>query len=293
MALSNSGLLDSLIDMNEYEFEQFIADLWNLQGWSTTVTSGSNDRGVDIIAKQDSPYNQKNIIQAKKYSRGNNVSSPEVQQYSSLRRQFDDVDAIIIVTTSDFTNQALDSEKSLNVKTINGDTLQEIINKIDDELLAKYGLNPHIEDMPNWIVRAKEIERAFDKLLEQQVTLFNYTKIPAQTDVPWSEIEAALELSDWSDEVVRNGFEFFRLDRNLDNYFNDLEGSRNITEQVHETEKDLNIAEIIAILLEDGDLQKAVNKIHKNREKDDPSTLHILGYMFLEYSLRWDVKKLD
>lgn len=135
---SKERILNRLQGMNEYDFEELVAKVWEKRGWDTTVTQGSNDRGIDVIAKKDSPFSQKHLIQAKKYASGNKVGAPEIQQYSSLRHQEADVDAIIVVTTSSFSRQAEQAAKDLNVKLIDGSTLRDIIAEAEAEgLLIK------------------------------------------------------------------------------------------------------------------------------------------------------------
>lgn len=130
---SRTELLNNLREMDEYEFEKLVADVWSERGWSTTVTTGSNDRGIDVIAEKHNPFSQKQLIQAKRYSSGNKVGSPEIQQYSSLRQQESDVDAIIVISTSSFSKQAQRTAEDLNVKTINGDEFAKLITNVIGE----------------------------------------------------------------------------------------------------------------------------------------------------------------
>lgn len=127
MNLSQNELLTQLRQMDEYEFEELVADVWEQRGWETTVTTGSNDRGIDVIAVKSNPFNQKHLIQAKRYSAGQKIGSPDIQQYDSLRRQGSDVDAVVIVTTSSFSSPAKQTANDLNVKLINGTELSRII----------------------------------------------------------------------------------------------------------------------------------------------------------------------
>lgn len=122
-----------------YDFEKLVADIWELQGWETVVTKESADRGIDIIAEKDNPFYQKHLIQTKCYNTDNKVSSSEVQQYSSLRHQEDNVDAVIIVTTGFFSKQAQKIAEDLNVKLIDGNDLDKTINRLDaHQLLQQY-----------------------------------------------------------------------------------------------------------------------------------------------------------
>jgi hypothetical protein len=130
MNLSRTELLNKLRGIDEYEFEELVADVWSERGWDTRVTTGSNDREIDVIAEKHSPFHQKQLIQAKRYSTDNNIGSPDIQQYSSLRQQESDVDAIVVVTTSSFSKQAQRTADDLNVKLINGEGFADLISDI-------------------------------------------------------------------------------------------------------------------------------------------------------------------
>ena len=113
-------------DMDPYEFEHLVADVWEFQGYETRVSRESNDRGVDVVAYKETPYPEKVVIQAKRYGDSNTVGSPEVQQYASLLPQ-EDADAVVIVTSGSFTQQARDVSHQLNVKLIDGADLCGLI----------------------------------------------------------------------------------------------------------------------------------------------------------------------
>lgn len=57
-------LLYWLRGLKPWEFEKYIADLFNKLGYKTTVTGGGYDRGVDVVAEKDG---FKHYIQCKKY----------------------------------------------------------------------------------------------------------------------------------------------------------------------------------------------------------------------------------
>lgn len=139
MNLSRDELLSKLRKVDEYEFEHLVADVWEQRGWQTYVTSGSSDRGIDVVAKKNRPFGQKYLIQAKRYSAGNKIGSPDIQQYSSLRHQESEVDAVVVVTTSSFTTQAQQTANDLNVKLINGaDLCDMILDLRSREFISKY-----------------------------------------------------------------------------------------------------------------------------------------------------------
>ncbi|SDX91066.1 restriction endonuclease [Halopenitus persicus] len=170
MDVTEKELLKKLQDMDEYEFEEFVADLWEKQGWSTTVTSGSNDGGVDVIAEKDTPFHQKQLIQAKRYSSRTKVGRPDIQQYSSLRHQTDNVDAVVVVTTGDFTPQAEEAAGDLNVKTVNRERLISMIKELKtDEMLRKY--IPSETENNSKVTLSDSRDRSKEDILNQAIRL--------------------------------------------------------------------------------------------------------------------------
>jgi hypothetical protein len=127
--------------MDPYDFEQFVADLWERMGWETEVSAASADEGVDVVARKNTPYEQTTLIQAKRYGPNTTVGSPDIQQYASLDDQYDGVDTVVVVTTNTFTTQARELADRLDVKLVDGDALAGLINEYEaadlvDEYLA-------------------------------------------------------------------------------------------------------------------------------------------------------------
>lgn len=139
MALSNTEVIERLRQLSGYGFEKFVAELWQRRGWDTTVTAGSNDKGIDIIATQNTPYHEKELIQAKRYHESNRVGGPEVQQYASLRHQEDNVDKVVVVTTSSFTDSAISIAKKANLKLVDAAGLAQLVDTINaSDLVEDY-----------------------------------------------------------------------------------------------------------------------------------------------------------
>jgi len=133
---TSNALDDALRRTDPYTFERVVARIWELQGYETTVSSGSRDRGIDIVAQTDIPVQQKMLIQAKRFADGNKIGSQTVRSYATLHQQEPNADAVIIVTTSGFTAEAKRLASDLHVKTVDGDALQELIKDADDGQLA-------------------------------------------------------------------------------------------------------------------------------------------------------------
>lgn len=121
--------------IDPYDFEHFVADLWEIQGWETRVSEKSNDRGVDVVAERDGVVSERHAIQAKRYTDGNKVGRNEIQQYYSLKVQDDVADAAIVVTSSSFTSNAKVWAYENNVKLVDGQDLTDLLLKHECEYL--------------------------------------------------------------------------------------------------------------------------------------------------------------
>jgi len=125
---SKAYLRRRLQQMDPYDFETFVADVWTQLGWSTRVVGEPGDRGIDVIATDGE---SKQLIQAKRYGPNTVVGSPEVQQYASLRLQEDAVDTVTIVTTGEFSRQAEDMAPDLDVTLVDGEDLLGVLDELE------------------------------------------------------------------------------------------------------------------------------------------------------------------
>lgn len=128
--MSHQEILSTLSEKSPYEFEEFVSELWERQGWDTKVTSGSSDRGIDIVAERDTPFEQQQMLQVKRYDPDLSIGSNTVRQYATLYQQ-EEVDVVAIVTTASFTSEAEDLATDLNVKLIGGKDLIDLIHELD------------------------------------------------------------------------------------------------------------------------------------------------------------------
>lgn len=130
-------MLRSIQQLGSCEFEQLVGDVWERLGWYTRVVGMPGDRGIDVVAT--TAVGQKQLIQAKRYSDSNVVSSSEVEQYDSLWLEEDAVDAITIVTTGRFSNPAEEIAPELDILLVDGGDLMEILEEIDGwDILGTY-----------------------------------------------------------------------------------------------------------------------------------------------------------
>jgi HJR/Mrr/RecB family endonuclease len=119
------GLGNNFADLSPYEFEDFVAKLFQKMGYSTTVTKKTGDFGVDIIAKDKTDTI---AIQVKKNKIGSNIGNVTVQQILGAMWNIK-ANKAIIITTSDFTVQAKLQAKDAPVELWNRKILHEMIRK--------------------------------------------------------------------------------------------------------------------------------------------------------------------
>jgi HJR/Mrr/RecB family endonuclease len=128
--LSKSHTLSTLREIDPYEFEEFVAKMWEEQGWNTGVTSGSTDRGVDVVATKEGTFEKRrHLIQVKRYGENSKVGSEDIQRYASLYQRDEQVDNVFVVTSNQFTSEAKEVAKRRDVSTVNGDELYEMLSK--------------------------------------------------------------------------------------------------------------------------------------------------------------------
>ena len=108
-------------------FEHFIGMLLNEMGYDTQITPKTGDYGIDIVAKsQDEVI----AVQCKKYREGHNVGNQEVQMLLGAM-QLTTVKATrgILVTTSQFTRQAIKQAADTSVVLWNKHALHELVRR--------------------------------------------------------------------------------------------------------------------------------------------------------------------
>jgi len=119
----SSGQLQQI---EPYEFEKLLAQLFRKMGYVVEETQYSHDRGIDLIIRiVHFGLSHSWIVQAKRYTEPVGVKA--VREYSSLRYR-DRVDGVIIVATSSFTREGQDEAAEHNVKLIDVNLLVEMLN---------------------------------------------------------------------------------------------------------------------------------------------------------------------
>lgn len=128
VATSKEILLSSNFSfMSPYDFEEFVAKLFNKLGYNTRTTSKTGDYGVDVIAENGF---EKVAIQCKKYHEGNTVGNQTIQMLlGAMQLKGLKADRGVVVTTSHFTRQAYKQAESNNIELWDKDILHQAVKK--------------------------------------------------------------------------------------------------------------------------------------------------------------------
>jgi len=119
------GLSNNFANLSPYQFENFIAKLFQKMGYTTGVTSKTGDFGADILAKLG---DKKVLIEVKKYSKGNLVTPKEVQRTLGALWKHK-ADKAVFITTSDFTVRAKGLEKEAPIELWDKEILHKMVRK--------------------------------------------------------------------------------------------------------------------------------------------------------------------
>jgi hypothetical protein len=112
--------------MTGYEFEEYIAKFFKVNGFEVQQTSYSHDGGIDLIAFCNDPiYSGKYIIQCKKY-KDTLVGQPVIRDLYGVVMS-ENANKGILITTSDFTEDAQTFARHKNIELINGTMLARLI----------------------------------------------------------------------------------------------------------------------------------------------------------------------
>jgi restriction endonuclease Mrr len=114
--------LGDVLVLTPREFEQLTGRILQQYGiLNVQHTGGSGDLGVDLVG-YDGNGNQI-VVQCKRYAPGNSVGSPDIQKFIGMMHVHYQVQKGIFVTTSTFTQPAIDLANKHNIILIDGNRL--------------------------------------------------------------------------------------------------------------------------------------------------------------------------
>lgn len=109
-----------------YEFENYCARIFRKEGFHASVTSKTNDGGVDI--KLLSPQGKAGIVECKCYSPEESIGRPVLQKLAGANLTYK-ADEMYFVTTGRFSENALQYASQVGIKCIDGIKLLEMHSK--------------------------------------------------------------------------------------------------------------------------------------------------------------------
>ena len=121
----------NLMDLNPYEFEQLVANLFEEMGLETKLTRSSRDGGVDCVAFDARPVlGGKVVIQAKRYRHTVGISAVR-DLYGTMMNE--GANKGILVTTSGYGTDAFDFCKDKPIELIDGAGLLYLLQQAGRE----------------------------------------------------------------------------------------------------------------------------------------------------------------
>lgn len=119
--------LERLKGMDAKEFEHTVADILRAMGYrDIRVVGGSGDLAVDITARHGK---DKVVVQCKRYT-SKKVTSPEMQMFIGMMLTEHNTNKGIYVTTSSFTQDAVELARRHGIELWDGDRLAEVISRL-------------------------------------------------------------------------------------------------------------------------------------------------------------------
>lgn len=112
------------------DFEHYVANMYSFLGYKTKVTPPANDEGKDIEMWKDG---LKYIVEVKLYSPQNKIGREKIQKLHSAMID-SKASKAIFVTTSDFTDNAVDYAKKHGIELVNSKELVSLINTVKKQM---------------------------------------------------------------------------------------------------------------------------------------------------------------
>ncbi|WP_460908283.1 restriction endonuclease [Paraburkholderia jirisanensis] len=120
--------------MNGYEFEKFLAEIFQTAGYDVEGTKLSGDQGADLFVSR---FGKKIVIQAKNYS--GSVGNAAVQEAISAK-SFYGCDEAMVVTNSYFTRSAIELAGAASVRLVGRSDLQGYLDDHNQRIIEQFRL---------------------------------------------------------------------------------------------------------------------------------------------------------
>lgn len=116
--------LEYLKTLSPYEFEKFVGQLYQKMGFNTTLTSKSNDGGIDVIAVQNGEVI---FIQCKRFKNSYVGVTAVRELYGVVNRRH--AKKGVVICTSRFTVEARKFAEGIEIELVDGKALEILIKR--------------------------------------------------------------------------------------------------------------------------------------------------------------------
>ena len=118
-----------LHNMSPRDFEILVAEVYEKQGYKVSLGAGSRDRGVDVEACKDGAASTERIVIQCKHQQGK-VGRPILQQVWGVVHSDPGITRGIVVTSSDFSSEAVVFAFGKRLTLINGEQLRKLAEEL-------------------------------------------------------------------------------------------------------------------------------------------------------------------
>lgn len=115
--------MNEIYEMSAFQFEDFMAHIFEKMGYSVQKTPRTNDGGRDAIMKLNG---KKYLLECKRYAAENSSGRPDIQKFHSAIVS-DKAEGGFFVTTGKFTDNAVNYASDKNLTLIDRSELKEFI----------------------------------------------------------------------------------------------------------------------------------------------------------------------
>lgn len=125
--VTNTELRSKLRELDNGEFTQLVADLWEAQGWSTTVFSATKQVVYDIVAMREEPQQQRLLLWTEHKPGEEQLGPRAVERCATARDSSQGADSATLVTNALPRTAAKQRAEGLEVTIIDGQELVELL----------------------------------------------------------------------------------------------------------------------------------------------------------------------
>lgn len=164
----NSFNLESLQSLDPIDFENLVKALLIKMGFSATTTKTTGDGGIDIIAINEQPIvGGKYVIQCKRYTTGNNVGEPAIRELFGIMHA-ENANKGILITTSDFSKQAITFAQDKAIELINVNALLNLFKKYLADVEVNVTSYISERETEKYISHFEQFQKECDFLLKKE-----------------------------------------------------------------------------------------------------------------------------